>query len=56
METFDNFFACRRELRRSKAEENIDTFCRVSAQDILPAPPPEAEATELAPDATLMAP
>lgn len=56
VETFDNFFACRRELRRSSAEESIDTFCSISSQDILPAPPPEAEATELSPDAATVRP
>lgn len=51
VETFDNFFACRRALRRGTAEETIDAFCSISSQAILPAPPPEAEATELSPDA-----
>lgn len=50
VETFDNFFACRRALRRSTTEETIDAFCSIGSQDILPAPLPEAEATELAPD------
>lgn len=56
LESFDNFFACRRALRRGTAEETIDAFCSIGSQDILPAPLPEAEATEPPADASLTPP